>query len=165
MLFLFLRLLFISCHFGLSVCEKNVTFLITKRQFISAKTRQMPGQEVRERRVPPHSNLYSDDTKTRGFYLLTRQVCEQHRAIVKSSAGAVKETRPGSRDTGEMAWSADVSALGKRSCFNLTVENTSKTGSQMDQIYREVSITSTKAYSVILQLHFYITGNALASLP
>lgn len=117
MLFLFLRLLFISCHFGLSVCKKNVTFLITKRQFISAKTCQMPGQEVREWRMPPHRNLYSDATKTRGFYLLTRQVCEQHRAIVESSAGAVKETSHGSRDTGEMAWSVDVSALGETKLF------------------------------------------------
>lgn len=67
--FLFLRLLFISCHFGLSVCENIVTFVITKRQFISAKTRQMSGQEVREWRVPPRRNLYSDVTKTRRFYL------------------------------------------------------------------------------------------------
>lgn len=92
--FLLLRLLFISCHFGLSVCEKNVTFVISKRQFISAKTQQMPEQEVREWRVPPHRNLHSDATKTKGLYLLTRQVCEEHRAaIVESSAGAVRETR------------------------------------------------------------------------
>lgn len=98
------------------------------------------------------------------FYLLTRQVGEHQRAIVESSARAVKEPRPSRGDTGEMAWSADVSALGKRSRFNSTAENTSETGSQMDQTYREVSVISTKANSVILQLHFYITGNALASL-
>lgn len=54
----------------------------------------MPEQEVREWRVPPHRNLHSDATKTKGFYLLTRQVCEEHHAaIVESSAGAVRETR------------------------------------------------------------------------